>query len=262
MIGSWEPWLRIATFVAVFVAMALWEVARPRRVQHLGRIDRWPSNLGIVVLDTLIVRLLMPTSAVGLALYCETHAWGLFNSFGSYTASAILGFLALDLAIYGQHVLFHYVPVLWRLHRMHHADQEFDVTTGIRFHPIEILLSLFIKFAVIAALGVPAIAVFAFEVVLNATSMFNHCNVAIPKSWDRALRWVLVTPDMHRVHHSIERQETNRNFGFNFPWWDRLFGTYTDQPAAGHEQMIVGISQFRSKQEQHLNNMLTQPFRD
>lgn len=262
MIGSWEPWLRIATFVAVFVAMALWEVARPRRVQHLGRTNRWPSNLGIVVLDTLIVRLLMPTSAVGLALYCETHAWGLFNSFGSNTASAILGFLALDLAIYGQHVLFHYVPVLWRLHRMHHADQEFDVTTGIRFHPIEILLSLFIKFAVIAALGVPAIAVFAFEVVLNATSMFNHGNVAIPKSWDRALRWVLVTPDMHRVHHSIERQETNRNFGFNFPWWDRLFGTYTDQPAAGHEQMIVGISQFRSKQEQHLNNMLTQPFRD
>lgn len=262
MIGSWEPWLRIAAFVAVFVTMALWEVARPRRIQQLSRGSRWPSNIGIVVLDNVVLRLVMPMSAVGLATYVEAQAWGLFSNFGSTAASAILGFLALDLAVYGQHVLFHYVPALWRLHRMHHADQEFDVSTGIRFHPIEVALSLAIKYAVIATLGVPAVAVFAFEVVLNATSMFNHGNVAIPPAWDRVLRYVLVTPDMHRVHHSIERRETNSNFGFNLPFWDRLFGTYIDQPVAGHDQMIIGIDRFRSEQEQRLHNMLTQPFRD
>lgn len=263
MIGSWEPWLRIAAFVVVFVVMALWEVVSPRRPQRLSRVSRWPSNLGIVILDSLIVRLLMPVSAVGLAILCEGRGWGLFVSLGSsQTASALLGFLALDLAIYGQHVLFHYVPALWRLHRMHHADQEFDVTTGIRFHPVEIVLSMGIKYAVIVALGVPAVAVFAFEVVLNATSMFNHGNVAIQPSWDRALRWVIVTPDMHRVHHSIERSETNSNFGFNLPWWDHLFGTYVAQPAAGHDGMTIGISQFRSAEEQKLHHMLTQPFRD
>ena len=263
MIVAWEPWLRVGAFLAVFVAMALWETARPRRQQQLGRSSRWPSNLGIVVLNSLIVRLFMPTSAVGLAFVCEGRGWGLFNSAGSPGAlSALLGFVALDLAIYGQHVLFHYVPFLWRLHRMHHADQEFDVTTGIRFHPIEILLSMGIKFAVIAVLGVPATAVFIFELILSATSMFNHGNVALSPKWDSALRWFVVTPDMHRVHHSIDARETNSNFGFNFPWWDRVFGTYIDQPSAGHETMPIGICHFRRADEQRLDKMLMQPFRD
>ena len=170
--------------------------------------------------------------------------------------------MALDLAIYLQHVLFHAVPALWRLHRMHHADLEFDVTTGARFHPIEILLSMGIKLGVVAALGAPAIAVLIFEVLLNATSMFNHSNVRMPVWIDRVLRWIVVTPDMHRVHHSIVARETNSNFGFNLPWWDRLFGTYRDQPAAGHEAMTIGIEQFREPAEQRLDRMLTQPFRD
>ena len=173
-----------------------------------------------------------------------------------------LAILALDLAIYLQHVLFHAVPALWRLHRMHHADQDIDVTTGVRFHPIEILLSMGIKLGVVAALGTPAVAVLAFEILLNATSMFNHSNVRMPLWLDRALRWIVVTPDMHRVHHSIVVRETNSNFGFNLPWWDRLFGTYRDQPEAGHDAMTIGIQQFREPGEQRLDRMLTQPFRE
>jgi sterol desaturase/sphingolipid hydroxylase (fatty acid hydroxylase superfamily) len=173
----------------------------------------------------------------------------------------VLGVILLDLAIYLQHVLFHAVPALWRLHRMHHADLEFDVTTGTRFHPIEILLSMGIKLGVVAAFGMPAVSVLIFEVLLNATSMFNHGNVRIPLSVDRVLRWIVVTPDMHRVHHSISPRETNSNFGFNLPWWDRLFGTYRDQPAAGHEGMTIGIEQFRDPRELRLDRMLVQPFR-
>jgi len=170
--------------------------------------------------------------------------------------------IVLDLAIYLQHVLFHAVPVLWRLHRMHHADLEFDVSTGVRFHPIEILLSMGIKLGVVAALGTPAVAVLVFEVLLNATSMFNHGNVRLPARTDRVLRWIVVTPEMHRVHHSVVPRETNSNFGFNLPWWDRLFGTYRAQPAAGHEGMTIGIAQFRDPSELRLDRLLIQPFRD
>jgi sterol desaturase/sphingolipid hydroxylase (fatty acid hydroxylase superfamily) len=177
-------------------------------------------------------------------------------------ASVLLAVAALDLAIYLQHVLFHAVPALWRLHRMHHADLEIDVTTGARFHPIEILLSMGIKLGVVAALGAPGVAVLAFELLLNATSMFNHSNVRMSLRIDRLLRWIVVTPDMHRVHHSIVVRETNSNFGFNLPWWDRLFGTYRNQPAAGHEAMTIGIEQFREPGEQRLDRMLTQPFRE
>jgi sterol desaturase/sphingolipid hydroxylase (fatty acid hydroxylase superfamily) len=215
------------------------------------------------VLDTVLVRLLFPTTAVGLALVAEAQGWGLFHALAlPIWVSVPLAVLALDLAIYLQHVLFHAVPALWRLHRMHHADLEFDVTTGARFHPIEILLSMGIKLGVVAALGAPAVAVLAFEVLLNATSMFNHSNVRMPAWLDRVVRWIVVTPDMHRVHHSIAVRETNSNFGFNLPWWDRLFGTYRDQPAAGHEAMTLGIEQFRDPAEQRLDHMLTQPFRD
>jgi sterol desaturase/sphingolipid hydroxylase (fatty acid hydroxylase superfamily) len=217
----------------------------------------------VVVLDTVLVRLVFPTTVVALALVCERQGWGLFQILGwPAWATIALAFIALDLAIYLQHVLFHAVPAQWRLHRMHHADQEIDVTTGLRFHPAEIFLSLGVKFGVVAALGTSAVAVVIFEVLLNATSMFNHSNVRMPLWLDKVLRWIVVTPDMHRVHHSIIVRETNSNFGFNLPWWDRLFGTYRDQPEAGHDRMTVGIEQFRERGEQRLDRMLTQPFRD
>ncbi len=262
MLFTYEPWLRLAAFSAVFVVMALWEVRLPRRPLTIGRGRRWPSNLGVVALDTLIVRILFPTAAVGVALVCEARGWGLFNWLSLPAGLAtLLSVLLLDLAIYLQHVLFHAVPVLWRLHRMHHADLDIDVTTGVRFHPIEIVLSMLIKFAVVAAIGATAVAVLVFEVLLNATSMFNHSNVRMPPAVDRVARWLVVTPDMHRVHHSIIRAETDSNFGFNFPWWDRLFRTYRPQPAEGHLGMTIGINAFRDPGELRLDRMLVQPFR-
>src|SRR6266516_7269259 len=260
---AYEPLVRLGIFAAVFVAMAVWELLTPRRPQAIGRNWRWPNNLGVLAVDALLVRVLLPITAVGLALVAEAHGFGLFNIIALPAwASIVLSVILLDLAIYLQHVLFHAVPALWRLHRMHHADLAFDVTTGVRFHPIEILLSMLIKLAVVAALGAPALAVVLFEVVLNATSMFNHGNVRIPERLDRMLRWIVVTPDMHRVHHSVEAHETNSNFGFNLPWWDRMFGTYRSQPAAGHDAMRIGIEQFRDRSELRLDRMLLQPFRE
>jgi sterol desaturase/sphingolipid hydroxylase (fatty acid hydroxylase superfamily) len=260
---SLEPLIRLSVFAGIFAVMAAWEALAPRREHKLAPGTRWPSNIGIVVLDTVLVRLLVPTTAVGLALVAEARGWGLIRALQlPMWVGVPLAVVALDLAIYLQHVLFHAVPALWRLHRVHHADLEIDVTTGARFHPIEILLSTGIKLGVVAALGAPAVAVLIFEVLLNATSMFNHSNVRIPIRLDRVLRWAVVTPDMHRVHHSIAARETNSNFGFNLPWWDRLFGTYRDQPEVGHEAMIIGIEQFRNPAEQRLDHMFTQPFRD
>jgi sterol desaturase/sphingolipid hydroxylase (fatty acid hydroxylase superfamily) len=260
---AFEPLVRVIAFSGVFVVLAIWELVGPRRKQTIGRGWRWPGNLGVVAADALLIRILLPMTAVGLALVAEERAFGLFNVM---TLPVFLGValsvVILDLAIYLQHVLFHAVPALWRLHRMHHADLEFDVTTGLRFHPIEILLSTVIKLAVVVALGAPALAVVIFEVLLNATSMFNHSNVRVPLGIDRVLRWLVVTPDMHRVHHSIMPRETNSNFGFNLPWWDRLFGTYRAQPQAGHEAMTIGIEQFRDLRELRLDRMLLQPFRD
>jgi sterol desaturase/sphingolipid hydroxylase (fatty acid hydroxylase superfamily) len=258
----YEPWIRLSAFGCVFAVMALWELIGPRRRQTVGRTARWPNNLGVVLVDTILVRILFQITAVGLALAAEERGLGLFNVLAVPAwASIPAAVLVLDLAIYFQHVLFHAVPALWRLHRMHHADLEFDVTTGLRFHPIEILLSMLIKLAVIAAIGAPAAAVLIFEVLLNATSMFNHSNVRIRQSVDRVLRWFVVTPDMHRVHHSIVPNETNSNFGFNLPWWDRLFGTYRSQPTDGHDGMTIGIEQFRDPRELGLVRMLLQPFR-
>jgi sterol desaturase/sphingolipid hydroxylase (fatty acid hydroxylase superfamily) len=260
---GYEPFIRWGAFAAVLSLMALWELFRPRRAQAIGRGRRWPGNLGVVAIDTVLVRILFPTAAVGLALVAEAKGWGLFNAVGlPLWASIPLGVILLDLIIYLQHVLFHAVPALWRLHRMHHADLEFDVTTGVRFHPIEILLSMLIKLGAVAALGTPAVAVLLFEVLLNATSMFSHGNVRLSAGLDRILRWIVVTPEMHRVHHSIVSRETNSNFGFNLPWWDRLFGTYRAQPEAGHEKMTIGIKQFRDPRELSLHRMLLQPFRD
>ena len=260
---SSEPLIRLACFAGVFAAMALWEALAPRRRQEIGRRWRWPNNLGVVALDTLVLRILFPTAAVGFAIWCETRGIGLLNVLPlPFWSEVLIAFVILDLAIYAQHVLFHRVPWLWRLHRMHHADLEFDVTTGVRFHPVEIVLSMLIKLAVVAAIGAPALAVLVFEVLLNATSMFNHANVRLPLSLDRALRWMVVTPEMHRVHHSILPRETHSNFGFNLPWWDRLFGTYRAQPEAGHEGMTIGLPVFRDPGELRLDRMLIQPFRE
>ncbi len=257
-----EATLRLTVFLAVLVAMALWEVAAPRRRQDIPRVIRWTNNLALVVVDTVILRLTFPILAVGLALMAEERGWGLFNALDiPLWLAVLLSILLLDLAIYLQHVLFHAVPGLWRLHRMHHADLEFDVTTGLRFHPVEIVLSMVIKLAVVSALGAPAVAVLMFEVLLNATALFNHANIRLPTGVDRVLRLVMVTPDMHRVHHSVIPAETNSNFGFNLPWWDRLLGTYRAQPKAGHEGMTIGIEQFRTPRDLWLDRMLVQPLR-
>ncbi len=231
-----QPW---------FGALMLWEWLAPRRRLAVGRRSRWPSNLGILAVDIVAVRLLVPTAAVGVALTASDRGWGLFSLAGVPSWAAILfGVIALDLVIYVQHCVFHHVPLLWRLHRMHHADLDIDVSTGVRFHPLEILISLAIKIAAVVVLGVPAVAVLIFEVLLNATSMFNHSNIALPPRFEPIARWFIVTPQMHQVHHSIERAETDSNFGFNLPWWDRLFGTYRAEPAAGEHNMIIGLPIF------------------
>lgn len=257
-----EPLIRIVFFLGVLIVMAIWEAAAPRRRRDIPRVLRWTNNIGVVLLDSFLVRLTFPIVAVGLALLAHERAWGLLNVFEVPAWLAIVvSVVALDLAIYLQHVMFHAVPALWRLHRMHHADLEIDVTTGLRFHPVEILLSMGIKLAVVAVLGPPAVAVLIFEVLLNATAMFNHSNVKLPMAVDRILRLLVVTPDMHRVHHSIHPAETNSNFGFNLPWWDRLLGTYTAQPRDGHEGMTIGIEQFRDRRDLWLDRMLAQPLR-
>ena len=257
-----EPTIRLSFFLGVLVAMAAWEFAAPRRRQEIARRVRWTNNLGVVVLDTVFVRLAFPVAAVGVALFTDAHGWGLLNVLEMpLWLSVIVSLLLFDLVIYLQHVMFHAVPAFWRLHRMHHADLEFDVTTGLRFHPIEIALSMGIKLMIVLALGPPAVAVLIFEVVLSATAMFNHGNVRIPHGLDRVLRRIVVTPDMHRVHHSVDPNETNNNFGFNLPWWDRLLGTYRAQPQAGHETMTIGLEQFRNQRDLWLDRMLIQPLR-
>lgn len=263
MNASTEVAIRLSAYAGAFAVLALWELAAPRRNLLVGRKPRWPNNLGILVVDALAVRLLVPTAAVGVALIATERGFGLFNVLGlPVWLNAILGFLVLDFAIYLQHVIFHHVPVLWRLHRMHHADLDIDVTTGVRFHPLEILLSLLIKMTVVAVIGVPALAVLIFEIVLNATSMFNHSNVALPPRLERIVRWIVVTPQMHQVHHSIVRAETDSNFGFNLPWWDRLLGTYRAAPAAGEAGVVIGLPIFRDAKESRIDRLLTQPFRN
>jgi sterol desaturase/sphingolipid hydroxylase (fatty acid hydroxylase superfamily) len=257
-----EPRIRLAAFLAVFVAMALWELLAPRRALTVPKAVRWASNLGLVALNTVLLRLVFPSAAVGAALAAESRDWGVLNQVDLPPWLAVVAaVVVLDLAIYLQHVMVHAVPALWRLHRVHHADLDFDLTTGARFHPIEILLSMVIKLAVVVLVGAPAVAVLVFEVLLNATATFNHSNVRLPAGLDRVMRWVVVTPDMHRVHHSVEDDETNSNFGFNLPWWDRLLGTYRAQPRAGHEAMTIGIRTYRDpKLCAWLPGMLVLPF--
>jgi sterol desaturase/sphingolipid hydroxylase (fatty acid hydroxylase superfamily) len=254
--------IRLGCFGGVLLLMALWEVLAPRRRLTVGRPWRWCSNLGMVALDTLLARLLVPLGAMGMAALAEELGWGLLNNVPLPAwLAVVLAVIVLDLVIYLQHVLFHAMPLLWRLHLVHHADLDFDATTGVRFHPVEILLSLGIKMGAVVLLGAPALAVLLFEVLLNATSVFSHGNVRLPAWLDRALRLVVVTPEMHRVHHSIHPQETNSNFGFNLAWWDYLFGTYRPQPADGHEGMTIGLEQIRDERRaDRLHWMLLLPF--
>ena len=257
-----EVTIRLGFFFGTFAVMAVWEVIAPRRARILSRTVRWLNNLGLVFLNSFVVRLLFPAAAVGMAAFTTEHGWGLLNYFEVPAGIAIpASVVAMDFVIYLQHIMVHAVPALWRLHRVHHADVDIDVTTGARFHTLEIILSMLIKFATIVVLGPPVVAVVIFEVVLNATAMFNHSNIHIPKAIDRIVRWLIVTPDMHRVHHSVEDDEANSNFGFNLPWWDRLFGTYRDQPRAGHEGMTIGIHTYnKPKLVAWLPGMLILPF--
>lgn len=256
-----EPGIRLGCFLGVLLAMMVWEWQRPRRLPSLARAHRWPANLGLIAIDTVMLRLFFPLLAVGAAQVAANNGWGLFHWLEiPLTTAVIASLLVLDLAVYAQHVAFHKLTPLWRLHRTHHTDLDLDVTTALRFHPLEIMLSMLIKLALVTALGVPPVAVLLFEVLLNATAMFNHSNVYCSPKLDRLLRWLIVTPDMHRVHHSIHRTETDSNFGFNLPWWDRLFGTYQDQPQDGHPGMIIGLEYFRDWRAIRLDGLLLQPF--
>jgi sterol desaturase/sphingolipid hydroxylase (fatty acid hydroxylase superfamily) len=256
-----EPLIRIGFFLGVLFVMALWERAAPRRKLSASRPVRWASNLALVVLNTVVIRAVTAMSAVGIALAAQDRGWGMLNNLELPLWLAVVSaVILLDLAIYLQHVLFHASPALWRLHRVHHADLDFDVTTGLRFHTIEVLLSLGIKAATIVLLGAPPLAVLIFEVLLNATAMFSHSNVRIPARLDRLLRLVLVTPDMHRVHHSAITAETNSNYGFNLPWWDYLLGTYRRAPARGHEDMTIGLAEIRDDRAIRFPWMLALPF--
>jgi len=250
-------------FFGILFIMALWEILAPRRRLRSSKTVRWVNNLGLVFFNSFILRVLFPAAAVGVAVAARQQGWGLFNIYELSAPIAIIASVVImDFVIYVQHVMVHAIPVLWRLHRVHHADPDYDVTTGARFHPLEIILSMLIKFATILLLGPPVVAVVMFEIILNATAMFNHGNVGLPPAIDRIMRWVVVTPDMHRVHHSIEDDEANSNFGFSLPWWDRLFGTYRDQPRAGHEGMTIGIHKFHdAKDVSWITGMLILPFR-
>jgi sterol desaturase/sphingolipid hydroxylase (fatty acid hydroxylase superfamily) len=257
-----EPLIRFTAFFGVLVAMALWERVAPSRRLSVSKPLRWFSNLGLVVLNTVLLRTLFPLAAVGVAAIATDQGWGLFNVIAvPFWLAVLLSVIALDLVVYLQHVMFHALPSLWRLHRVHHADRDFDVTTGLRFHPIEIGLSMGIKIAAIVLLGAPALAVLIFEVLLNATAMFNHGNVSLPPRLDRLLRLVVVTPDMHRIHHSILVEETNSNYGFNLPWWDYLLGTYRDRPALGYQGMTIGLADYQTTlRVEQLPWMLLMPF--
>ena len=254
---------RMAVFIVALAVLAIAEIAVPRQRNEIPRLIRWTNNFGIVIVDALLVRIAFPVAASSLAFIAQREGWGVFNILEPpFWIAFLASLLFLDFAIYLQHVVFHAVPALWRFHRMHHADLEFDVSTGLRFHPGEILISFAFKLGVVLAIGPPAAAVLVFEIVLNATSMFNHSNIRISPRADKLLRWMLVTPDMHRIHHSVDSSDNNSNFGFNLPWWDRLLGTYRKEPKVGYGNMTIGLYEFRSRRELWLDRMLAQPFRN
>ena len=257
-----EKEVRMSFFFGMLLLIGLWELLAPKRALTVSKAIRWTNNLGLVFMNSVILRLLFPAAAVGVATLASEQGWGLFNYYDvPFWLAVVAAVIIMDFVIYVQHVMVHSIPVLWRLHRVHHADLDYDVTTGARFHPLEIILSMLIKFATILLLGPSIVAVIIFEIMLNATAMFNHGNIGLPKTLDKVVRWFLVTPDMHRVHHSTEDDEANSNFGFSLTWWDRLLGTYREAPRAGQIGMTIGINKFRDpKQVAWLPGMLALPF--
>lgn len=272
--GISEVGLRLTAFLGIFLAMAALERLLPRRRLRVAKLQRWVTNLSIVALDSLLVRIMagtpaiigaaaMPLVAVAAALMAEQKGWGLFNGLDwPIWIEIVVSLVVLDFAIWFQHLASHKVAVLWRLHRMHHADLDIDVTTALRFHPIEIGLSMLYKIVWVLALGPAAAAVVLFEVILNGCALFNHANVRLPLALDSALRMFVVTPDMHRVHHSTEAREHHANFGFNLSLWDRLFSTYVANPAAGHENMTIGLPEYQADGPARLGYSLMIPFRN
>ncbi len=258
---SSEALLRLSIFAIVLVAMVLAEALWPRRTRSMPRVGRWFANAAIVVIDAAVVRLLLPVAAVGAAMFAAERGIGLFALLAVPEWFAVIATLILlDLAIWAQHVVFHRVPLLWRFHRVHHTDVDLDASTALRFHPIEILISMIIKIGLVLALGAPPAAVVLFELILNGMAVFNHANVALSPTLDRILRLVIITPDVHRVHHSMRVDETNSNFGFNLSVWDRLFHTYRAQPRDGHNAMTIGLEEFRAPADSRLDRLLLQPF--
>lgn len=256
-----EPVIRLAVFAAVLATMLACEEWAPRRPPAVNRLSRRIGNAALLIVGTLILRAAVPVLAVGAAVWAQARGIGLFNSIALPAPVAVpASVILLDLAIYAQHRLLHAVPLLWRLHRVHHADPDFDVTTALRFHPLEIILSMGFKLVLVMALGAPPLAVLVFEIVLNALAMFNHGNIALPARVDRVLRRVIVTPDLHRVHHSVTPSEQRHNFGFNLSLWDRLFGTLQAGPQAGHGGMMIGLPGWRARRDQRLDRLLLQPF--
>ena len=258
-----ESVIRFGFFLGTFALMALWEVLAPLRMPGTSKAVRWPNHVMLAAMNIGLVRVLFPLAAVALAVYAGERGIGLFNIIPiPYLLAFVGSLLALDLAIYLFHLLFHAVPALWRVHRVHHADLDIDVSTGVRFHPIQMMLSVIIKSIVILLLGPPALSVLTFEVLSHAITLFNHGNVRIPAALDRVLRWFVVTPDMHRIHHSIHIAETDSNFGFVLPWWDRMFGTYRAEPAGGQVRMVVGIESFRTDRDLWLDRLVLNPVVD
>ena len=255
-----EPGIRIVAFLGILIGMMAWEYFRPARKLQYPRWLRWSSNLGIVVINTAVLRLTLPMLAAGAAVWAEAQHWGWLNQTSwPFWVEVIFALLLFDFAIYLQHVMVHAVPLFWRFHRLHHADLDYDATTGLRFHPIEILFSMGLKMLLVIAVGAPLLAVIIFEIILNSASLFNHGNVRLPAWLEPWARAFIVTPDMHRVHHSAIREETNSNYGFSLSIWDRLFGTYRDQPTLGHEHMVIGLEYFRDERELYLHRLLVQP---
>jgi len=259
---SLELLVRLACFVGVLLIMLAWETRQPKRTPAVAKSQRWLHNLSLLGLATVLVRLLIPAGAVGAALWAQSQQLGLWHWLSApYWLAFVGSLLVLDLSIYWQHRIFHHVPWLWRLHRVHHADPDFDSSTGLRFHPLEIMLSMLIKIAVVVLLGAPLWAVIVFEVVLNATSLFNHGNVALPRWLERPLRYLLVTQEMHRIHHSQVMRETNSNYSFNLSIWDRLFNSYTEQAEAGSDGIQIGLRNYPDQRETtRLPGMLMMPF--
>jgi len=260
-IFEYESIIRLSSFLGLFALFAVWEIYSPRRELLNLRRFRWFSNFGLVIISSILIRFIVPTAAVGVALHAETNQLGFLNYFEMpYLAHLVIAFILMDLSIYFQHVMFHALPMFWRFHRVHHSDLDCDVTTGLRFHPGEILISIVFKFVVIISIGAPVLAVVIFEIILNAASMFTHSNIKIPLALERVTRWFFVTPDMHRTHHSVFQNETNSNFGFFISIWDRIFGTYTQTPKDGHKNMQIGLSNFREAKWQNLRWLVYLPF--